>query len=438
MIAALISAALVVLIFRVGRHRRASVALLLFLAGSVVANFCWIMADAQTQTYRAAVFITLAQAVSTMDGFFVACFGAMFLAERTRVPKWLRSFPTFLVPAGALCALVILRPELAFDFREWLSHALVADAPESANPWAHPQALVLVDRVTDLAWVIAPFFLVRWAVRQKDDREAAPTILIAVALASVFAFYAGTEVALHSLTPGPKLAIILTSLAFQAGLVVMFIHHGARANRERRTLAWGAALFIVTMWALGAWVVDVWEGIIIQLARSALIGLPFPLIATYALLRHQLLGLDVRLRFAISKSSIAAVFIAVFFIASEAAQQFFGETLGSTYVGIAAAGLLVFAMAPLQRVAERLAEKAIPTGGPAPPTTHTNEDLYRRALRIALVDRTIERHEELTLAELSERLHIGHKRALELRHEIEGEAASSDTDDERGIGRQLS
>ncbi|MGQ0536476.1 MAG: hypothetical protein ACT4PT_10430 [Methanobacteriota archaeon] len=84
-------------------------------------------------------------------------------------------------------------------------------------------------------------------------------------------------------------------------------------------------------------------------------------VLTYAILRHQLLGLDVKVRFAISKSTIAAVFIAVFFVASEAAQQFFGERSGSQYLGIVAAGALVFAIAPLSRLAERVAYQLVPT-----------------------------------------------------------------------------
>lgn len=145
----------------------------------------------------------------------------------------------------------------------------------------------------------------------------------------------------------------------------------------------------------------------------------------YAVLRGQISGLDLKIRFAISKSTVAGVFIAVFFVASEATQQFFGETLGSTYVGIATAGALVFAMAPLQRAAERLAARAVPVtpmpSGIAAPVTASvpagadNEDLYIRAARLALRDRIVTAEEELDLIELAERLGIGARRAAELR-----------------------
>ncbi|MGQ0536675.1 MAG: hypothetical protein ACT4PT_11460 [Methanobacteriota archaeon] len=143
----------------------------------------------------------------------------------------------------------------------------------------------------------------------------------------------------------------------------------------------------------------------------------------YAILRHQLLGVDVKVRWTISKTTIAAVFVAVFFVVSETAQEFFGETIGSTYLGILAAGLLVFAIAPLSRLADRIAEKAVPISGH--PSTGSvaarSEATYRAALRAAMRDGVITRREETHLAEVAENLGIGHRRALEIRAEVEGE-----------------
>lgn len=156
------------------------------------------------------------------------------------------------------------------------------------------------------------------------------------------------------------------------------------------------------------------------------------LVFAYAILKHQLLGIDVKVRFAISKSTVAAVFIAVFFIASEAAQQFFGETSGSTYIGIGIAGTLVFAMAPLQRAAERLAAKAVPIAPaqnvPASvasvvPFGSDHEDMYRNAARLALRDRRITREEELQLFRLARGLHLTPDRAHEILVEVERERA---------------
>ncbi|MBI4392320.1 MAG: hypothetical protein HY556_00785 [Euryarchaeota archaeon] len=155
-------------------------------------------------------------------------------------------------------------------------------------------------------------------------------------------------------------------------------------------------------------------------------NLVLPLVATYALLRHNLFGLDFRVRWAISKSTIAAVFIAVFFVASEAAQQFFGEAFQSNYVGILAAGALVFAIAPLSRLADRLAEKAVPVAaGTGPVEASASDtrgaDAYRHAVRLALRDRRLTPGEEVALAHVAQGLGLTPVEAIRLRHEVEAE-----------------
>lgn len=143
-------------------------------------------------------------------------------------------------------------------------------------------------------------------------------------------------------------------------------------------------------------------------------------VLAHAILRHQLLGLDVKVRWSISKSTIAAVFIAVFFIASEAAQEFFGGALGSQYVGILAAGALVFAIAPLSRLADRLAEKAVPLTVPAEAAVdREREEMYRSAVRLALRDRRLTRSEERELFRLARGLGVEAERAHEILAESE-------------------
>lgn len=138
----------------------------------------------------------------------------------------------------------------------------------------------------------------------------------------------------------------------------------------------------------------------------------------YAILRHQLLGIDVKVRWGISKTTLAAVFVAVFFVVSEGAQEFFGETVGSAYVGILAAGLLVFAIAPLSRLADRLAEKAVPSATPGVAGHDGREEAFRASVRLALRG-GITRREEFELARIAEAHRISPVRALELREEVE-------------------
>lgn len=215
-------------------------------------------------------------------------------------------------------------------------------------------------------------------------------------------------------------------LATATGLT--WLLNTAMRSHEPRA-ARNAALLIFGILAFGAFDAAVLAGLFhyshadgpfFGIARLATV-----VVLAHAILKHQVLGIDVKLRFALSKSTVAAVFIAVFFVASEGAQLMFGRQ--NELVGLVAAGALVFAMAPLQRAADRIALKALPAATqPETAATGTaSDDLFRRALRIALADRRVTGDEELTLAELSERLGLGARRAVELRQEIERELRPS-------------
>lgn len=157
-----------------------------------------------------------------------------------------------------------------------------------------------------------------------------------------------------------------------------------------------------------------------------LVDLAVPVLVTLAILRGRLFGLDIKLRFAISRSTIAAAFVAAFFLASEGAQLVLGRE--NAYVGLVGAAALVFAMAPLQRAAERLAEKAVPIS--ASPAVAASEPMgdtravsaYRAAVRAALRDGGITRREELHLMEVAEHVGLTPRQAAVLRHEVEDES----------------
>lgn len=158
----------------------------------------------------------------------------------------------------------------------------------------------------------------------------------------------------------------------------------------------------------------------LEIAAGRFLGIG---LLSYAILRGLIAGLDTKVHFAISKGSVAAIFVVVFFVASELAQQFFAQRY-SAMAGIVAAGMLVFALAPLQRAAERFAERAVPLDAhPAHgrrPSAQAS-DVYKAALRAAMRDGIITRREEKHLAEVARGLGLDPVQAHELRDEVEGE-----------------
>lgn len=89
-------------------------------------------------------------------------------------------------------------------------------------------------------------------------------------------------------------------------------------------------------------------------------GLLYALLLAYGILRTQLFDLDVRMRRGISRGTLAASFVVVYLVASQAARLLVEPAWGP-WLGLVAAALLVLALSPLQGLAERFAAALVPT-----------------------------------------------------------------------------
>ena len=138
-------------------------------------------------------------------------------------------------------------------------------------------------------------------------------------------------------------------------------------------------------------------------------------LAVYGVLRHRVVDIDLKLKRGIHGSTVAASFLAVFFVVGSIAQEFLADTLG-WLAGGAAAGALIFAIAPIQRAAERLSNAAMPNvrddGGYL---TYRRYQIYRVAVEGMLRDGIVEPSEATALRSLREELglSIDDHRALE-------------------------
>lgn len=145
----------------------------------------------------------------------------------------------------------------------------------------------------------------------------------------------------------------------------------------------------------------------------------FTLLVGYGILRTQLFDIDLKIKWGLRRGTVVGIFVATIFIVSEAAQEFFGETTGSTYAGIAAAGLLVFAIAPLQRFADRIADAAMPTvRDDQEYRTVRKREVYQAALEGAIEDGVITERERTVLARLADSLGITAYEALALERDL--------------------
>ncbi|MGQ0536323.1 MAG: hypothetical protein ACT4PT_09645, partial [Methanobacteriota archaeon] len=221
-------------------------------------------------------------------------------------------------------------------------------------------------------------------------REAGACVLVSTALLLYPGVIAGA-VADPRRVPGFGLpwALVLATVC-ALWLMATRDRSGFPMTRAARNVALLApAVFLVGMiYAAAGGLGPASPGPIVGIARIAGV-----LVLVYAILRHQLLGLDVKVKWTLKQSTVAATFIAVFFVVSESASTFFAGSVGP-YLGIAAAGLLVFAFAPLQHLAQRVADKAMP-GVKAVGEMNSEERAaaYREMLRVAWRDGNVDKSE---------------------------------------------
>ncbi len=110
-----------------------------------------------------------------------------------------------------------------------------------------------------------------------------------------------------------------------------------------------------------------------------------PLVA-YGVLRVQLFDVDLRLKRTIKRSTVAAAFVATFFIVSELAGDYLSSQFG-TVLGVLCTGALVFLLEPIQRAAERLSNAAMPNTLETPEyESYRKLQVYESALQAALED----------------------------------------------------
>jgi hypothetical protein len=133
--------------------------------------------------------------------------------------------------------------------------------------------------------------------------------------------------------------------------------------------------------------------------------LAVPLIA-YGVLRAHLFDIDLRIRWTIKQSTLAALVVAIVFLISEGVSTFFSAEFG-TLAGLFAAAVVIFFLTPLQQFAERVANSAMPNTKNTPEyVAFRKMQVYEAALVDALSEGGISARERALLGHLRESLGI--------------------------------
>lgn len=167
---------------------------------------------------------------------------------------------------------------------------------------------------------------------------------------------------------------ITLTWGFAAALHSWYIarNQAERARAKAFTIAFGVrdvlwtASFTYLVWAYYGWADQNWQnlanerGIYLLLAFSYQVAVIIyvPLVA-YGVLRTQLFDVDLRIKRGLKRGTVAAAFVATFFVISELAGNYLSNQFG-TILGVLGTGTLMFFLDPIQRAAERVSDAAMP------------------------------------------------------------------------------
>ena len=242
------------------------------------------------------------------------------------------------------------------------------------------------------------------------------------------------------LTIGATLLYVMLTLVFVYALVASihawYTATGITRDRARaftfafgfRDICWGivygAAIWLIR---LGEYeVVDAeasssfYNYVYLIYAFGTLFAVP---LVAYGILRTHLFDIDLRVRWTIKQSTLAAAFVAIMFLISEGADRLLSAELGN-FAGLLAAALVVFFLAPLQRFAERVASVAMPNTENTPEyAAYRKMQVYESALADALLEGGISEKERSLLNTLRETLGISATDAASLENDLQAHSA---------------
>jgi len=234
-------------------------------------------------------------------------------------------------------------------------------------------------------------------------------------------------------TPFYVVICITLTWGFAAALHSWFIarHPAERARAKAFTIAFGVrdvlwtASFTYVVWAWYGWAGQSWQifenerGIYLSLAfcYQAAVIFYVPLVA-YGVLRTQLFDVDLRIKRVLKRGTVAAAFVATFFVISELAGNYLSSHFG-TVLGVLGTGTLVFFFDSIQRGAERVSNAAMPNTVATPEYEAFRKlTVYDSALHAAFEDGQISERQRRVLNSMIETLGIDRQTAQRMEDDL--------------------
>jgi hypothetical protein len=145
----------------------------------------------------------------------------------------------------------------------------------------------------------------------------------------------------------------------------------------------------------------------------------FVLLLARGVLRENLFDLDLKLKWTLRRGALVGTVLVVFFVATAIAEQFL-QGYGFVVGGVAI-GLLLFAIRPVERAIDRLADRAMPkTTGTPEYVAFRKLEVYKAAVESAHETGGITQRERLSLDRLRAKLSIAEADAASIEADVTG------------------
>ena len=161
---------------------------------------------------------------------------------------------------------------------------------------------------------------------------------------------------------------------------------------------------------------------VFDILGANVVTIAFVLLLSYGILKVQLFDIDLRIKRGLRRSTVAAVFVAVFFVVEQIAQNYLSARFG-LLLGAIAAGLTLFAFSHIHHFAERVANGAMPNVKPTPEyLAYRKLEVYRAAFEDLYSENGISDKERAMLDHMRAKLDIRPGDALAIESEVRGQS----------------
>jgi hypothetical protein len=149
----------------------------------------------------------------------------------------------------------------------------------------------------------------------------------------------------------------------------------------------------------------------------------FAALLVRGIVRYQLLDFDLKVKWTLQRGTVAAIILGAAVVAGQVAQNYLSGAFGWLAGGIVA-GLLIFAIRPIERFAERLSDRAMPrTTGTPEYLAQRKHEIYRAAIEDAMRDGVVSAKERALLLRLSDNLGLSSDESTRIEREVLGASA---------------